>query len=754
MKKICTLLFILGAFSATLSAQTGRENMPKLSPLTRHYLLELQKNKTAQPEGYIYRSNAGRQYISAIIKVADASLAQDKLGMLGAKIDMKAGRIWTVQVPVDQVTAFTQTQGISYIQLDEPVFPKLDAARRASRVDSVHKGINLPMAYSGKDVIVGVIDFGFDYNHPTFFDTLGSKFRIKKVWELNTNGTPPAGYSYGHELGDTTAIKAATTDNAVQTHGTAVAGMAAGSGFGSSNNSRWRGMAYDADMVLVGVRRDTIATQWMQGGFSDFANGIDYIFKYADAVSKPAVVNISWGSQSGAHDGSSLFNEACDTLSGAGKIIVMSAGNEGEEHIHLSKTFTATDTLIQTHLTFTPATYQRTWVDIWGQPSKTFCGKATLYRNGAAVRNTGFVCLDNGVHSMYLIGSNGTDTCYVEYINTLADHNGKPRMTINVFNKTTDTVSIAVKGNDGSINMWNEYYYYGYTNGYQSAFSKLGQSWATEGDTFSTVSDMGAAASVLLVGAMVTKGSWTNINGQNFSYNGASTNRLARFSSRGPMIDGRIKPDIAAPGQTIATSVSSYDTAYTATGTSGALVRSVYHSPVNGRDYYYAEFSGTSAASPAAAGIVALMLQVKPDLTPQQAKDIIFETAIKDIYTGALPASGDISWGHGKINAYGAIKKLVQSLGVYNYTGTKKLDCVLFPNPGTGNFTLDYTGSRTEPLTVEVYDMSGALAVRDQWQVNTGTNQRNLNLSTLAKGNYLVRIAGREGAVSIKAVIR
>lgn len=752
MKQLSALLFILGLSGAALTAHAQKESTPGLSPLTRHYLEELKKHEAMQPEGYIYRSTNGRQYVSAMIKVTAAGTAQEQLSRIGAQVDLKAGDIWTVQVPVDQVLPFTRLSGISYIQLDEPVFPKLDQARRTTRVDSVHKGINLPLRYSGKNVVVGVIDFGFDYNHPTFYDTLGTSFRIRKVWELNSNGTPPAGFTYGRELGDTTTIKASTTDNALQTHGTSVAGMAAGSGYGSLTNNRFRGMAYDADLVLVGVRRDTIASQWMQGGFSDFANGIGYILNYATSVSKPAVVNISWGSQSGAHDGTSLFNQACDNLSGPGKIIVMSAGNEGQEHIHLQKQFSPTDTLIRTHLTFSPATYQRTWVDIWGEPAKSWCSKATLYRNGAEVSNTGYVCLDNAVHSMYILGSNGTDTCYVEFINSLAEPNGKPRMTINVFNKTTDTVSIAVKAGEGMIHMWNEYYYYGYTHGYQSAFSKLGQSWATEGDTLSTVSDMGAANSVLLVGAYVSKLSWTNINGLGYGYSG-SVNRLAGFSSRGPMVDGRIKPDIAAPGLTIATAVNSYDTAYTATGTESALVRSGYTNTGNGRTYYYSEFSGTSAASPAAAGIVALMLQVNPNLTPAQTKTILFETAITDTYTGTIPSTGDISWGHGKINAYGAIRKLVQQTGIYNYAGTKKLDCVLFPNPGTGNFTLDYSGQRAEALQLEVYSVTGVKALTEAWPVSPGTNQRGLNLSALSKGTYIVKVTGREGSVSIQAVL-
>ena len=758
MKKLSTLLLLLGTSIFTATAQQADEVKPGLSSLTRHYLLEVQQHSQTQPQGYIYRTgNNGHGYISAMIKVANASQADENLKALGALTGMKAGNIWTVEVPIDKVIAFTETSGISYIQLDEPVFPRLDIARKTTRVDSVHKGIALPMAYSGKGVIVGVIDFGFDYNHPSFLDTLGGRFRIKKVWEMAGTGTPPAPFSYGRELADTTAIKAATTDNTVQTHGTCTTGMAAGSGYSFSTvdsvNAKFRGMAYDADIVLVGVRRDSIASEWLQGSFSDFANGVSYIMNYATAVSKPVVVNISWGSQSGSHDGTSLFNQACDNMSGPGKLIVMSAGNEGQEHIHLAKTFTAADTMISTNLIFTPSTYQRTWVDVWGQAGKTFCGKATLYHNGAPVGAPSFVCLDNNTHVINLIGSNGTDTCIVEYINTLADgNNGKPRMTINVYNKTTDTVRIDVKSTSGAIDMWNEYYYYGYDHSYQSSFRKLGQSWATEGDTISTVSDMGAAQSVLLVGAYISKRLWKDIGGTTWQYAGV-VGGLAGFSSVGPMIDGRVKPDITAPGLTIATSCNSYDAAYTPSGASGQLVRTGCTNPATSRTYYYSEFSGTSAASPAAAGITALLLQVKPTLTPAELKTLLAATAIKDLYTGTLATPAN-NWGNGKINAYGAVRKLVHDLGVYNYSGARKLDCVVYPNPGTGDYTLDYAGDKAETLQLQVVDIRGAVVLKDSWTVTTGTNRRPLNLTTLAKGTYIVHVASRDGVVNIKTILK
>lgn len=86
--------------------------------------------------------------------------------------------------------------------------------------------------------------------------------------------------------------------------------------------------------------------------------------------------------------------------------------------------------------------------------------------------------------------------------------------------------------------------------------------------------------------------------------------RIAEFSSRGPTADGRLKPDLVLPGVDII--------AARAHGTSMGT-------PVND---YYTSASGTSMATPHAAGISALLLQVKPQLAPEEIRSRLMSTAI------------------------------------------------------------------------------------------------------------------------------
>lgn len=731
------LLFIYLLLTSAVYAQ------PKLSPNTRLYLQEIDAaaERNELPEEFIYKElTDGAICISTLIKVKDAGLAATELESIDARVGTKAGNIWTVQVPVMKMKELSRMKSLAYVQADEPViFPTMDSMRHKTNVDSAHAGYDLSLPYSGKNVVMGIIDFGFDYNHPAMWDTSGKEYRIKKVWELNAKGTPPKGYDYGHEITDAKTLRERQTDNPVQTHGTGVAGIASGSGFGDDyTEQHYRGVAYASDMVFVGVRRDSLEKQWMHGGFSDFLDGVNYIFEYAKSVRRPAVVNISWGSQSGPHDGTTLFNEACDNLSGEGRIIVMSAGNDGTERLHLNKTFTLQDTVIKTFLAFNPDHYKRTWVDIWGDTAKTFCAMISLTQNVTPEYTTGYFCLDNKIQDANLITSTG-DTCYVRFLNTISEFNDKPRMTISIFNKTSLAVAVAVKGTDGSIDVWNESYYYGYPYQYSSEFISRNVNGYTNGNTASTVSDMGAAKSVLLVGAYASKINFTDINNIARSYSTyTSNNSLVPFSSRGPMADGRIKPDITAPGLTIATAISSLDTAYTPAGTlSSQTVREVI-SPIDGKKYYYAEFSGTSASAPAASGIVALMLQANPYLTPQQAKDIIFETAIQDARTGNLPAEGNNNWGHGKINAYRAVKAAEEKYdALFN---DAIFDCQVYPNPFTDKFTIDFRSRVAETMNIQLYGSDGKLAASHIWKTSPGINQEQFNTANLHSGMYIIKL--------------
>jgi minor extracellular serine protease Vpr len=748
MKKLIAAIALIVGSLGTAQAQS-KVVKPMLSAFTKRYLVESRK-KNAQTDhlpNYVYKRINNKTYLSALIKV-NSDINQGQLDALGVFIGTRAGSIWTAQVPVENVAAFTNTPGISYISLDVPIYPFMDSARKETHADSAQKGINLPATVTGRGVVVGIIDAGFDFNHPTMFDTANNFFRIKKVWTQKIAGTPPTGFSYGNELTDSGMIKAQGYDTSVLSHGTHVAGTAAGSGYtGNSANGRFRGMAYESDIVLVGIMPDP--QQWIVSGESDIIDGLNYIFTYAASIGEPAVANLSWGSTLGPHDGSSLFGQACDALTGPGKIFVCAAGNNGEDTVHLGKTFTAIDTTFSTFVTFSPyldSNHQYTWVDVWGDSGKVFCLNVKLYDSSSAIDSTGFICLPDTMITYNLIGSNG-DTSFVTVISTPADQNGKPHAFIELHSKVHDNICLTTRATEGLVNMWEGYVlpptgYYGY-------LKSLGYPWAVSGDAKMTVSDIGCTKTAITAGAYSSKVSFTNISGSPLYYPGGVHGKIAPFSSFGPASDGRVKPDITAPGFALASSVNSYDPTYNPAGSNYSSVIKADTNTVSGRIYRYAMLAGTSMASPCVAGIVGMMLQINPTLSPDDAKTIINATAITDSYTGTLPAAGTNTWGHGKINAYAAVSYLVQKESVKSLN-MSPMDCILYPNPGKGRFTVEYTSKAKEQLSVDITDMAGKLMSKESWNVTKGGNIKQFNSVTLPKGIYLVKISSSMGYNVIK----
>ncbi len=100
---------------------------------------------------------------------------------------------------------------------------------------------------------------------------------------------------------------------------------------------------------------------------------------------------------------------------------------------------------------------------------------------------------------------------------------------------------------------------------------------------------------------------------------------VSTFSSKGTTTDGRVKPDISAPGGNM---VNIKETIYA--GTSGVLAEE------SGEDYI--GIMGTSMATPSVAGCLALLLQAGMKRDRYAAEDLIGNTAMfqhpKDIYTG------------------------------------------------------------------------------------------------------------------------
>jgi subtilisin family serine protease len=300
----------------------------------------------------------------------------------------------------------------------------------------------------------------------------------------------------------------------------------------------------------------------------------------------------------------------------------------------------------------------------------------------------------------------------------------------------------------GRVNAWlgfvHEYV------GYEGNFISNSFKWAVNGDNSYTLGEMACTKNALTVAAYASKVSWRNLAGSNMSYSGyTQTGRIVPFSSHGPTADGRNKPDIAAPGMTLASAVNSFDVSYAPGGGNYDQSVAKYTSPKNNRDYYYAEASGTSMSSPMMSGIVALMLQVNPKLDPGRLKQILAETAIIDNFT--TPTPDPTRWGFGKVNAYAAIKKTIQTLGL---SGELQEGVLLniYPNPTNGKLYIDIESNQSKILEVVLMDLNGKKLIEQNW--NTGNESRLvLDLEGLQEAIYLVQIKSDTGIITRRIIV-
>ncbi len=686
--------------------------------------------------------------VNLLIKV-NSQVDEARFNGLGAIVGTKAGNIWTIRIPATAVKSFTELHGIEYFELAPTVRMQMDSARYYANVDSAAKGIGIPMPLSGKGVVIGVLDGGFDFTNPAFYDTTYSTLRISRAWVQDLSGTPPTGYTYGAEFKDSFSLLQKQYDmENFGSHGNACAAIAAGSGIGSKSASAGRGIAYESELVFVTV--PTTYLDWREMNMATIIDGINYVFSYAASQGKPAVINGSMGSVLGARDGGSLFAQACDNLSGPGRIIAFGAGNNRADNCHIGKTFSATDTILRTLVPINEVDSgeHRNYIDVWGDSLHTFCLRFGRYKNGVVLDSSVVYCMNNATKQFFLVGSDN-DTCFITLTTKSEDYNTRPHATIDIFSTSEDTLAVSVYATGGAVHMWQEYFDESWVT-YWGEFVGNGN-WATAGDGDLTIGEMGCVKSVITVGASVSRAFWKNLQNQTL-YAPPNTQRgkLASYSSRGPTLDNRVKPDIVAPGGMIIAAQNSFDATAVPGGGLSPLLISKYTSSKNGRDYYDAIGQGTSLATPVVSGVVALMLQVNPQLTPDEVKRIFSRTATKDNFTTSAPDAS--LWGVGKLNAYAAIKETIVTSSTAEVPSSE-LSISVFPNPSQGQFTIDYVSDRDGFFWVEVTNVLGQTVTEHTWQVTSGKNTLPIDISSESRGLHFVTITGRGGQVTKKVVV-
>ena len=258
------------------------------------------------------------------------------------------------------------------------------------------------------------------------------------------------------------------------------------------------------------------------------------------------------------------------------------------------------------------------------------------------------------------------------------------------------------------------------------------------GNPRSTMGELGGTArSIISVGGYTTKNSFVNNLGEMFSTQDVIGAQYFR-SSQGPTLDGRIKPDISAPANLIAAAENSFFEDFDKALGVGKISKG------STTDWEFSIRRGTSAAAPLVAGIIALMLEADPDLTPENAKDLLATSAKQDNFTGTVPNQ---IWGYGKVDAAGAMSTLDQPTSTYARVALQQVK--IFPNPNRGTFTLE--SEVIGPAEIKIFDSSGRAFYEKN--VHMGLNPLNIDLPNPVNGVYFLHLKQQDQTIQRKLIV-
>ena len=588
--------------------------------------------KSALGHHRTHEDRSGGRVVEVLLR---GPVSPDAVRAMGGTVGSVAGEIMTVRLPLSAAPHVARLPGVTSLRLALPLRKHNDFGVVDDKANLKRTTGASPAGWTGNNVVVGFVDSGIEYQHQDFKNQDGTT-RLISIWDQTAGGTPPLGFGYGNECSQAQINAGTCSENDPEGHGTHVAGTAAGDGSATGNAVpafKYAGMANKGSIIMV-------KTVFTDAGLID---GVNYIFQKAQALGRPAVVNLSLGTNLGPHDGTTDLELGLGALIGPGRIIVASAGNDAASstHARLTSTAAADSTNFSVPGYSGSGTTDFYLLDGWYEGSDNYrvtlfsptgkvygpVNKGALYSGpapGGDPQNAdGRVYIENGV----IATANGDANVYIE----VSDLSGAPRPAAGTWKVRVTPVSVA---STGKVHFW--------------SYSNLSPTYpdgifTTRQTADETVSAPSTADSLISVGAHVTRQSWTTSapGGGTFGF-GETLNQVGSFSSNGPRRDGTMKPDLSAPGSAIASTLS---TTWAACGLPcGYDVRQAVD------DGVHAVQQGTSMAAPMVTGAVAMMLQQDPDMGPTLARQRLTAAARADgpvLAAGAIPNK---KFGFGKLD--------------------------------------------------------------------------------------------------------
>ena len=668
---------------ASLLLRAQRPRFDKMSPWVRRIVLTTPAVTRAQSHA-----------TSCLCAFVRAEGGTDVLQRYGCRTLARFGDIYIASIPINNLAALSADSNVSCIEAGQSCSVTLDSMALHTNAIPAYRGQALPQAFTGEGVVVGVEDIGFDLTHPTFYSSDLSRYRIAALWDQLANDTSSLYVGTDYQGRESLLALGHSRDGLDQTHGTHTAGIAAGSGY----DSPYRGMAFGSDLCLVANATTENAalvdsTKRYMFTYATDALGFKYIFDYAQKVGKPCVISFSEGSLQDFHGYDQLFYQILDSLSGPGRIIVASAGNEGQQlsYLHKEKGTNCKGFYLKPVKGSASFTIKADRASTLSIASATECVNFSTDNITALPDST----LNDTVTGIGIVQALAYPSSY-----------NRDELCIDVFveQAQADTLAVKLNGAQADIECFLS----------SGNIIRYGEDpLMNSAECSHSILSPGSAPAVICVGATSYRRDIYTYKGVHRVYDQGSHGQIAAYSSVGPTFDGRTKPDVAAPGTNI---ISAYSSFYEEQHPNAwdVVNSDKEHFIFNGRTYAWNYNSGTSMSTPAAAGAIALWLQAKPTLTPAEALEVIARTSSQYDHSMAYPNN---LYGYGQIDVY---RGLLDILGLSNIKELSQQQPVALRIWPENNRLLRITTERplTHDATLTVYALDG----------------RRLTVTTLPKG--------------------
>ncbi len=674
--------------------------------------------------GAVAYGDEDNKYIPSILIVEDDAEAAE-LEAQGVIIWRRRADMALALVPRDMPN-MKRLRGMQRYAHPRRAVPTMDKAREMFGAYRMHTGEGISAPYTGKGVVAGFCDTGFDPNHIAFLDSEG-KSRVKRLVYYDE----PRGIR--RVIDNPDEIAAWTTDNDAMYHGTHVANIMAGSYAGAG----YSGMAPGAEIVATTLHLYD----------AGILSACEDIIEYAKSVGKPAVINLSIGSYNGPHDGTTLFNRYLSLL-GEEAIICIASGNEGNTKGFYQTTFSAEKPEWRVLL------YSSSWTqfdmygmtDAWSADNRPVGARLYIfdeYERKMLWEGPRIDCSE----PFELSVSSESDAGFARYMSGeiyvrgyVNDLNGR-WVTEVTYDTHTD------EPNPASNGAWARYIiglgFYGEPGVHANISADCQYTWTRPWPGYESagselsVSDIATGDNVVVVGMYNTRSTVPSIFGGTIDRGKPEdVGRVNSGSGYGTLIDGRMLPHTVAPGCFIVSACNSHfiEADPSRLNSMNAVTE------VAGKSWYWATDAGTSMATPYVAGSIACWLEAKPTMTVDEVKRIIEATNSHD-----YPDENNPRHGHGWFNPYEGLRKVLDGADVTEVSavGVPRLvingDRAEIYNPGGGE------------LSVAVYGVDGGQVVSSRTLTDVIIT---IDLSALDKGVYILTTMSENGAITTEKFIR